>query len=97
MEYTIEENRITLTDDGDVFVGETSFPAVEGFPNRVVLERVFVNPDYRGQHLAADLVRKFVEYAKDHQLVVKLMCPYAIKQFKLHPEYQELLLPEDRF
>ncbi|MEY8441767.1 GNAT family N-acetyltransferase [Lactobacillaceae bacterium 24-114] len=97
MKYTIKKDRITLTDDGDILVGEISFPAIEGFPNRVVLERVFVNPDYRGQHLAADLVKRFVDYATDHQLVVKLMCPYAIKQFKLHSEYQELLLPEDRF
>ena len=70
---------------------------VTGVPDRVVVERVFVHPDYRGQGIAAELVRQFVKYATTHQLTVKLMCPYAVKQFQIHPEYQQLLLPEDRF
>lgn len=97
MDYRIEEDRIVASDDQQPFVGEISFPKVAGVPNRVVVERVFVHPDYRGQGIAAELVNRFVKYATAHQLTVKLICPYAVKQFKVHPEYKQLLLPEDRF
>ena len=97
MDYKVEENRIIASDDQQPFVGEISFPKVTGVPDRVVVERVFVHPDYRGQGIAAELVSPFVKYANTHQLPVKLLFPYVVKQFKAHPEYQQLLLPEDRF
>lgn len=97
MDYKVEENWIIASDEKQPFVGEISFPKVTGEPDRVVVERVFVHPDYRGQGIAAELVSRFVKYATAQQLTVKLMCPYAVKQFKAHPEYQHLLLPEDRF
>ena len=50
-----------------------------------------------GRGIAAVLVKRFIDYASDQGWTVKLMCPYATQQFKLHPEYQRLLLPEDRF
>lgn len=97
MDYKVEEERIVASDEKQPFVGEISFPKVTGVPNRVVVERVFVHPDYRGQGIAAELVSQFVKYATAHKLTVKLMCPYTVKQFGIHPEYQQLLLPEDRF
>ncbi|WP_076460713.1 GNAT family N-acetyltransferase [Limosilactobacillus caccae] len=97
MQYRIDGQRIVAFDDHEPFAGEISFPAVAGTENRVVVERVFVHPDYRGQGIAGELVRRFVEYATEQQYTVKLMCPYAVRQFKLHPEYQQLLAPADRF
>jgi predicted GNAT family acetyltransferase len=97
MDYKIEEERIVASDEKQPFVGEISFPKVTGVPNRVIVERVFVHPDYRSQGIGAELVSQFVKYATSHKLTVKLMCPYAVKQFGIHPEYQQLLLPEDRF
>lgn len=97
MNYQVENNRIVASDEQHPLIGEISFPQVAGVPNRVVVEHVFVNPDYRGQGIAAELVKRFVDYARSQNLTVKLMCPYAVQQFKLHPEYQQLLLPEDRF
>lgn len=97
MQYQIKDHRIVASTAHQPFVGEISFPAVEGVSGRVVVERVFVHPDYRGQGIAATLVKRFIEYADQQDWTVKLMCPYATRQFKLHPEYQHLLLPEDRF
>lgn len=94
MEFTVEDHRIVVHDNDEPFIGEISFPAVNG--HRVVVERVFVHPDYRGQGIAAELVRRFVRYASDQQWTVKLMCPYAKKEFRQHPDYQKLLLPKDR-
>ena len=45
-----------------------------------------------------DYVNRYaIEHAKEEGWVIKLMCPYAVAQFKRHPEYQKVLLPEDRF
>lgn len=97
LQYQIVDHRIVASDDHQPFVGEISFPAVDSYPDRVVVEHVFVHPDYRGRGIAAVLVKRFIKYADSQGWTVKLMCPYAVQQFKLHPEYQHLLLPEDRF
>ena len=95
MQFQVEDHRIVASAPGQPLIGEISFPAVNA--DRVVVERVFVHPDFRGQGIAAQLVQRFVDYAKEQHWTVKLMCPYAKAQFRLHPEYQELLLPADRF
>ncbi|MGM9891486.1 GNAT family N-acetyltransferase [Limosilactobacillus sp.] len=94
MEFVVEGNKLIARDQFHPLIGELSFPAVAA--NRVVVERVFVNPDFRGQGIANDLVKHFVEYATQQQLTVKLMCPFAKAEFRRHPEYQKLLLPKDR-
>ena len=94
MEFKVDGNRIIAQDKSHPLIGEITFPPLSD--GRVVVERVFVNPDFRWQGIAGKLVKEFVKYAKEQDLTVKLMCPYAKVAFQKHPEYQELLLPEDR-
>lgn len=96
MQFEIETGKISAIDH-EKWAGEVSFPFVDQAANRVVVERVFVVPDYRGHGLAAQLMDQFVDYAQQNHLTVKIMCPYAKQYFKSHPEAQSLLLPEDRF
>lgn len=97
MQITTEKEKLIATETDGTLIGQIDYPMVDEDANRVVLERVFVNPDYRGQGIAGKLMASFVEYADQAGLTVKLMCPYAKMSFKKHPEYQHLLLPEDRF
>ncbi|MDO4455100.1 MAG: GNAT family N-acetyltransferase [Ligilactobacillus agilis] len=97
MQFITEPHRISAINDEGKWVGEISFPPVAGYEDRVVAERVFVAPEGRGQGLAGKLTQKFVDYAHENHLTVKLMCPYVKAAFAKHPEYQDLLLPEDRF
>lgn len=92
MQWQEAANQITLRDDDGTLVGEITFPTVNESQHRVVVERTFVNPAYRGQGIAAQLVEHFVAYADQHHYQVKLMCPYAQDQFDRHPEYQHLLV-----
>ena len=97
MEYHFTTDRLVALSD-NTYVGEVSFPFVSEEEKRVVVERVFVAPEYRNHGVAADLMSHFVQYADDHQLTVRLMCPYAKAYFKAHAaELNHLLLPEDRF
>lgn len=97
MQFVTEPHRISAIDDNGKWVGDICFPPVAGYPDRVVAERVFVAPEGRGHGLAAELTKRFVDYAHERHLTVKLMCPYVKAAFRDHPEYQDLLLPEDRF
>lgn len=94
MEFVVEGNKLIAKDQFHPLIGELSFPAVTD--HRVVVERVFIHPDFRGQGIANELVKHFVEYADEHDLTVKLMCPFAKAEFRRHPEYQKLLSPQDR-
>jgi predicted GNAT family acetyltransferase len=94
VKFVTENNRLTVTNNGS-WVGELSFPALSD--QRVVLERTFVAPTYQGQGIGSQLVAKFVEYAKQHHLTVKLMCPFAKQEFSRHPAYQEVLPVSDRW
>lgn len=94
MKFVVDQHRLTVTDNG-TWVGELSFPALS--EQKVVLERTFVAPTYQGQGIGSQLVAKFVDYAKQHHLVVKLMCPFAKQEFDRHPAYQEVLPESDRW
>lgn len=94
LHYVTGDHRITLM-DADTWVGEISFPSVSA--QRVVVERTFVRPEYRGHGLGSQLVAHFVELVRQKGYTIKLMCPFANLAFGQHPEYQELLLPQDRF
>ncbi|WP_137597905.1 GNAT family N-acetyltransferase [Paucilactobacillus kaifaensis] len=97
MQFQYDDGRIYAEDIHGELLGEIVFPAVEQGSSDVVVERTFVSPAARGQGLAAQLVAEFVKYATDNHLHAKLLCPYAKKEFGNHPEYQQLLAPEDRF
>ncbi|MDO4856196.1 MAG: GNAT family N-acetyltransferase [Limosilactobacillus gorillae] len=97
MHYKFENNVLTVTTDEGEYVGELDYPAIPDHENRYAIERVFITSTYRGTGVASELVRTFVDHAKKEGWTIKLMCPYALSQFKRHPEYQKVLLPEDRF
>lgn len=94
MKINVEDNRLTMVDN-HTWVGEISFPAVS--TSRVVLERTFIRPEYQGRGLGSQLVAAFVDYARQHHLTVKLMCPFAKLQFDRHPDYQDVLPEVDRW
>lgn len=97
MQFVFTPGRLqALTADGTV-AGEVACPPVAGHAGRFVVERVFVAPAFRGTGLAGQLVQQLVNHAREAGWTLKLLCPYAVAQFKKHPEYQELLLPQDRY
>lgn len=101
MEFKYQDNRIIVSDANHHWLGDVSFPYVDKEANRVVVERVFVVPSARHQGLGDQLMQKFISVARNRNLnrnlVVKIMCPFAKKYFKLHHDVQDLLLPQDRF
>lgn len=49
-----------------------------------------VSSSLQGQGIGQQLVAYAVEFARNHQLKIIPVCPYAIKQFEKHPEYSDV-------
>ena len=97
MHLVAAKGKISALTDDQQWAGEVSFSPVTADSNHVVVERVFVVPEFRHRGLASQLMARFVKLATTEQWTVKIMCPYAKQYFKLHPEAQSVLLPQDRF
>ena len=97
MHLVVAKGKISALTDDQQWAGEVSFSLVTADSNHVVVERVFVVPEFRHRGLASQLMARFVKLATTEQWTVKIMCPYAKQYFKLHPEAQSVLLPQDRF
>ena len=50
-----------------------------------------VPPDLRGRGIANDLARMALEYAREHQLKVDVVCPIVFHFTTKHPEYKPLM------
>lgn len=72
--------------------GEISFLAYElDGQGWISLLHTEVPPAVRGQGIANDLAKMALEYAKEHQLKVDVVCPVVFHFTTNHPEYKSLL------
>lgn len=74
MEYIVEKHRIYVVDDGEE-VGEVTFPERDGV---YVINHTYVDDRYRGQGIAAELVRRAVEEIERRGGRVEATCSYAL-------------------
>jgi len=51
----------------------------------------FVPPELRGQHIAQNIVKFALDYAKDNHFKVIPSCPFVKKYIDQHAEYQALI------
>jgi uncharacterized protein len=88
-QYVEENNRFTAKDSQGIEAGEVTFS--RGGEGVLVIDHTGVDPDYRGQGVAEELVRKVVEKAKKEGLKVQPVCSYAKREFEKHEDYREVL------
>lgn len=90
MELKREKNRVLLEDESGQLVAEVVFP--DCGDSRVVIERTFVAPEFRGQNIASQLMQSAYEEIKAQGTKALLCCPYAIKWFDRHTEARDILV-----
>lgn len=88
MKYIFDTNRFYVEDEGKE-IGEITFTRPD--ESTIVVDHTFVDPTYRGQNIAAHLVRHIYDYAVENKLFVIPVCPYVVKQFEVIEEYQSVL------
>ncbi len=76
--------------------GRTAFLSYKQFPDRLVLVHTEVPPQDQGEGIAAKLVAAALDFARASHLTAVPVCPYVVNFLHKHPEYQDVLSPEDR-
>jgi len=69
--------------------------AYRRFPGLIVLDHTEVPQPFEGRGLAAKLAGFALDFARSNHLRVVSLCPYVSRFIRKHPEYQDLVSPED--
>ncbi|QIK57611.1 N-acetyltransferase [Erysipelothrix sp. HDW6A] len=83
-----EKRFYVLNDNGDE-IGEVTYQ--QAGENILIIDHTYVNPDYRGQGIAEDLVKHVVDLAREINKVIMPLCPFAAQEFKRKAEYSDVL------
>jgi len=87
MELKEGKNRFYMVDSNDE-IGEVTF--TEDYPSVLSINHTFVNPKYRGQHIAKQLIQAVVDRAASEHKLILPICSYAKASFERNPEYQKI-------
>ncbi|MGI6177932.1 MAG: GNAT family N-acetyltransferase [Eubacterium sp.] len=82
-----ERSRSAAYDDGKE-IGECVFSPSDTV---WIISHTFVTDEYGGQGIAAKLVEKVVEEARNKGMKIIPLCSFAKREFQEKPEYQDVL------
>ncbi|NDV46491.1 N-acetyltransferase [Paludibacter sp. 221] len=83
-----EDKGIFLAKDGDKIIGEMSY--VWSGSDSFIIDHTGVNGKYQNQGVGSKLVNSAVIYARENQLTILPLCPFARAEFDRHPDYAEV-------
>ena len=61
------------------------------FPGKMTIEHTEVNDELRGQNVGYQLVHTAVEYARQHNIKIRVLCPFARSVFNKKPDFADVL------
>ncbi|HNY19685.1 MAG TPA: GNAT family N-acetyltransferase [Flexilinea sp.] len=56
-----------------------------------VIDHTYVDPEFRGQNIASELVKLVVQNAREMGMKILPVCPFAQREFEKKSEYQDVL------
>lgn len=57
----------------------------------LVIDHTDVNPDYRGQNIGTQILMELVRYARENEIKVMPLCPFAKSVFDKKKEIRDVL------
>jgi predicted GNAT family acetyltransferase len=60
-------------------------------PEKFIIDHTEVNDEYGGKGLGKQLVKAGVEFARENNLKILPVCPFAKKIFSITPEFADVL------
>ena len=60
-------------------------------PEKMIIEHTEVSEKLKGQNVGFQLVKTAVEYAREHNIKIIPLCPFANSVFKRKPEFADVL------
>lgn len=86
------ENNMLVAITSNIKVGSLTFSELTN--NVQSVDSVFVNPNYRGQGIANQLVSAFVADCKAKNFLINPVCSYAVKEFETNENYKSIRYKE---
>ncbi|WP_340065205.1 GNAT family N-acetyltransferase [Ascidiimonas aurantiaca] len=59
-------------------------------PDKIIIDHTVVEEAYKGHGLGSQLVKAAVVHARENELKILPLCPFANAEFKKHPEYDDV-------
>lgn len=59
--------------------------------DKIIIDHTEVKPGNEGKGFGIKMVTKAVEYAREHQIKIIPLCPFAKKVFDKTPEFRDVL------
>ncbi len=82
-----EENRFVLLDD-EKEIGEITWS--NAGESLMIADHTYVDPAYREQHLAQNLLDALVNKARSENKKVMPLCPYVKRKFNEDSQYEDV-------
>ena len=60
-------------------------------PHKIIIDHTEVNPGFNGKSFGKKMVEKAVVFARENNLKILPLCPFAKKVFDKTPEYSDVL------
>lgn len=80
-EFVVEENSNRAAEMTYTKMGE----------GKISIDHTFVEKQFRGEHIGKDLVEAGVNFARENNLKIIPLCPYAKAIINKTPEFQDVL------
>lgn len=60
-------------------------------PHKIIIDHTEVNPEYNGKGFGQKMVEKAVSFAREKEIKILPLCPFAKKVFDKTPEFSDVL------
>ena len=90
-EMTVQHNSDSRTYDAIVGGQVVGTVVYESKGSMVVISHTVVEPDYRRQGIASELVREALDDIRERRMTVSNYCGFIASFIEAHPEYGDLI------
>lgn len=84
-----ERKGVFIAKEGDRKAGEMTYS--QAGPDKIIIDHTEVNPEFKGKGVGKELVYAAVAYAREHNLKIMPLCPFAKATFDKNKELQDVL------
>lgn len=90
IEHNIEENKgVFYINQDNSRVAEMTYS--QAGSDKIIIDHTEVDDSLQGQGIGYKLVEEAVNYAKDKQIKILPLCPFAAAVFKKRDDYKDVL------
>ncbi|MCT4780479.1 MULTISPECIES: GNAT family N-acetyltransferase [Exiguobacterium] len=69
-------------------VGEITYSDTKG--GKWIIDHTYVDPKHRNQQIGEQLVKAIVEWAREENVKLLPLCPFAKREFEQTPDYADV-------